>query len=64
MTTTNQSQNLIEYTIQHFQPYQEEEITAETAAEMVSNFTGFARLLLKLDEKRKSTIVKKGVIND
>lgn len=50
---TNQDYNLIETTISHFQPYYDEIITADDAQEMVNNFTGFARLLLKLEEKRK-----------
>lgn len=55
----NQGQNLIDYTIQHFQPYQDEEITVETATEMVTNFTGFAKLLLKLEEKRQLALKNK-----
>mgnify|MGYP006916232908 FL=1 len=51
--TDNQGQNLIDNTIQHFQPFYEEKLTVETATEMVANFTGFARLLLKLEEKRQ-----------
>ena len=50
---TNQENNLIEITISHFQPYYDEIITVDDAQEMVNNFTGFARLLLKLEGKKK-----------
>ena len=52
MATTKQD-NIIDLTISHFQPYYNETITVDEASEIVSNFTGFARLLLKLEEKRQ-----------
>ena len=52
MAETRQD-NIIDLTISHFQPYYNEKITVDEASEIVSNFTGFARLLLKLEEKRQ-----------
>ena len=39
-------------TIKHFKPYYENLVEVE-AVEIVQNFTGFARLMLKLDKKRQ-----------
>lgn len=47
------SEALINGTIKHFSKFQKKEISKAEAKEIIANFTGFARLLLKLDEKRK-----------
>ena len=56
--------NILNITQVHFQPYMSTELKEVDLIEICENFQGFAKLLLKLEEKRKSTIVKKGVIND
>ena len=48
-----QPNDIIEITKQHFQHYYKAEITDTDAVEMLDNFTDFARLLLKLEKKRK-----------
>lgn len=57
--TNNQGQNLIDSTIEHFQPFYEEKLTVEDATDMVANFSGFVRLLLKLEEKRSQSLKNK-----
>ena len=55
-----QPNDIIEITKKYFQLYYESEITDTDAVEMLDNFTGFARLLLKLDEKRNAVKQLKG----
>ena len=47
------SEELMELTKKEFQPYQKEKITDAEACEIIENFTGFAKLLLKWDERRQ-----------
>ena len=56
MAKQTDDKKLIELTKQEFQSYYEEEITDTKACEIVDNFTGFARLLLVLDEKRQKVL--------
>ncbi len=51
-----QPNDIINMTKQHFQPYYEVEITDTDAVEMLENFTGFAKLLLKLEDKRQKAL--------
>ena len=44
------SKELIELTKKEFKPYKEE-ITDDEACEIIKNFTGFAELLLKWNER-------------
>ena len=46
------NKNIINNTIKHFEPYYDNLAEVE-AVEVVQNFTGFARLMLKLDKKRQ-----------
>ena len=47
------SEVLINETIRHFGQFQQEPISKVEAEEIIANFTGFANLILKLDQKRK-----------
>jgi len=58
MAETKQD-NIIDLTIKHFEPFYEEKLTVEDANEIVSNFAGFAQLLLKLEEKRNQSLKDK-----
>ena len=51
-----QPNDIIEITKKYFQPYYESEITDTDAVEMLDNFSGFARLLLKLEDKRQKAL--------
>ena len=51
-----QSNDIINMTKGHFQPFYEAEISDSDAIEMLDNFTGFARLLLKLEDKRQNAL--------
>ena len=54
MRTSNK--NLIEDTKKEFQSFYESEISEADAYEIINNFTGLAKLLLKLDEKRQKAL--------
>ena len=54
-----QPNDIIEITKKYFQPYYEAEITDTDAVEMLENFTGFAKLLLRLEEKRSQLLKNK-----
>ena len=51
-----QPNEIIEFTNRYFQPYYEAEMSDSDAVEMLDNFTGFARLLLKLEDKRQNAL--------
>ena len=53
-----QPNDIIEITKKYFQPYYEAEITNTDAVEMLENFTGFAKLLLKLEDKRQKALLQ------
>lgn len=54
------SKELIDHTLNHFQPYYEETLTEEDAIEIIDNFTGFMTLLIKCDRAKKEREANNG----
>ncbi len=53
MTSNAKDNSIIEETIKVFQPYYKEPLSNAEALEIHQNFTGFFKLLLRLDKKIK-----------
>lgn len=46
------NKKLINLTKQEFQPYYDVELTDNEACEIINNFAGYVKLLMKLEKKR------------